>query len=175
MGANDGQRQPLCQLARAARVVDVGVGEPDLFERDAQTLDFCEQHIQVAAGVDHGRLVGGVAPDEGAVLLKRGNGDGEVAEHAALQFLSTEGENTKEGSDSGGDAQICTSQRVKCLPSTGRIPVRVLSNPPGYVARKAPSETVEKGSAVARHAPFFCTRGFGPPRCSKLSPLCSPQ
>src|SRR3989344_2952573 len=72
---------PLCPLARAARVVDVGVGEPDLFEREVKTFYFSEQHLQVAAGVDHGGFVGGVAPDEGAVLLERGDGDGEVVEH----------------------------------------------------------------------------------------------
>lgn len=81
VGANDGQREPLCQLARAARVVDVGVGEPDLFEREVKTFYFSEQHLQVAAGVDHGGFVGGVAPDEGAVLLESGDGDGEVVEH----------------------------------------------------------------------------------------------
>ena len=81
VGADDGQRQALGQFARAARVIDVRVGEPDLFEREVKTFYLSEQHLQVAAGVDHGGFVGGVAPYERAVLLERGDGDGEVAEH----------------------------------------------------------------------------------------------
>ncbi len=79
--ADDGQGQALGQLARAARMVDVGVREPDLFEREAQARDFAEQGVEVAPGVDDGGLQGGVAPDDGAVLLERGDGDGEVLEH----------------------------------------------------------------------------------------------
>ncbi len=81
MGPDDGQRQPFGQLARATCVIDVRVGEPDLFEREVKTFYLSEQHLQVAAGVDHGGFVGGVAPYERAVLLERGDGDGEVAEH----------------------------------------------------------------------------------------------
>ena len=83
MRANDGQRQPLCKLARAARMVDVRVREPDLFEREAQPCNGGQQGVQVAARVHHGGLVCGVTPDNGAVLLEGGDGDGEVAEHVS--------------------------------------------------------------------------------------------
>ena len=36
---------------------------------------------EIAARVDDGGLAGGIAPDDGAVLRKRGDGNGVVAEH----------------------------------------------------------------------------------------------
>ena len=83
--ADDGQREPLCQLACAARVVDVGVGEPDGLQVQTQALDFGQQPIQIAAGVDDGGVPGLVAPDEGAVLLELGDGNGEVVEHQSVK------------------------------------------------------------------------------------------
>lgn len=79
---HDGQPQTRGQFARAPRMVDVCVREPDLRQREAQALHLGQQHLQVAPWVDHSGLLRGIAPDEGAVLLKRGNWDGEVAEHA---------------------------------------------------------------------------------------------
>ena len=79
---NDGQRQPLGQLAGAASMVDVGVGEPDLLKLQSQARHLGQEQVQVAAGVDHRGLSGGVVPDQGAVLFKRGDRNREVAEHA---------------------------------------------------------------------------------------------
>ena len=81
--ANDGQLQPLGQLAGAAGVVDMGVGQPDLFERKAQALHLAQHPVQVATGVDNRRVQRLVAPDQRAILLKRGDGDDEIAQHGA--------------------------------------------------------------------------------------------
>ena len=78
--ADDGQAQPRAQLGRATGVVDVGVGEPDLLQVDAQLLHRRLDARQVATGVDDGGLLRGIAPDDGAVLRERGDGDGVVAE-----------------------------------------------------------------------------------------------
>jgi len=86
---HDGQRQPLGQFARAARMVDVGVGQPDLVEREAQALHFRQQHVEVTAGVNDGGFARGVAPEDGAVLLESGDGDGEVVEHGWGLFVAT--------------------------------------------------------------------------------------
>jgi hypothetical protein len=48
--ADDGQAQPLRQLARAARVVDVGVREPDGLQVQAQALRFGQQQIESPPG-----------------------------------------------------------------------------------------------------------------------------
>ena len=80
MWPDDGQLQSLGQLARAAGVVDVRVREPDLAEREPQALDFCQQ-VEIAARVDDGGLAGGIAPDDGTVLLEGRDGNGEVAQH----------------------------------------------------------------------------------------------
>ena len=81
MRPDDGQAQALGQVLRSRRMVHMGMGNPDLFERHAQTFGCCNQKIQIAAGIDDGRLVGLVAPNNRAVLLERGNGDSFVVEH----------------------------------------------------------------------------------------------
>src|SRR5256885_12313868 len=81
MGADDGQLLCIGQLARAACVVYVGVREPDGLERQAQALYLPADLLQVAARVDDGGFHGLVAPDQRAVLLEGGDGDGVVLEH----------------------------------------------------------------------------------------------
>jgi hypothetical protein len=81
--ADDGQAQPLGQLTGSASVVDVGVGEPDLFQLQTQSRHLFKQQVEVATGVDDRRLPGLVAPDQGTVLRKGGDGHSEVAEHGA--------------------------------------------------------------------------------------------
>ena len=56
-------------------MVDVRVGEPDLAECESPSLDFGQQRVQVAARINDGGLPGGVAPDNGAVLLERRDGE----------------------------------------------------------------------------------------------------
>lgn len=82
MRPNDGDAQCSRQHACGASMVDVGMGEPDGFESDAQFLGGGLNAIQVAAGIDDGGVQGVAAPDERAVLFKRGDGDGQVFQHA---------------------------------------------------------------------------------------------
>jgi len=84
--AFDGQAERARQRAGGAGVVDVRVREPDLLEREAELLHGGEQHLDVAAGVDHGGLVRGVVPDQRAVLLEGCDGDGAVAEAHGRQW-----------------------------------------------------------------------------------------
>lgn len=81
MRADDGQAQPPGQLTGATRVVDVGVGQPDLSKLQTQALNLFEQQVEVAARVDDRCLQRLVAPDQGAILGKGGDGHSEVAEH----------------------------------------------------------------------------------------------
>ena len=86
--SDDGHIEPLRQLPGAAGVVDMGMGEPDLFELEAQPIDLCQQVVQIPARVDHGGLLGVLVPDQGAVLLKGRDGDGEVGEHGGAGEVS---------------------------------------------------------------------------------------
>ena len=52
-------------------MIDMAVGQPDLFHGDTGLLDRFQNLRHIAAGVDHDRLLGGLAPDDGAVLLKQ--------------------------------------------------------------------------------------------------------
>ncbi len=85
--ANDGQLQQLGQVGRGAGVVQVAVGDPDLLQRNAQALDGVQQQIHVATRVDDGGAALFIAPDDGAVLLEGGNGDGLVVQHGGARRL----------------------------------------------------------------------------------------
>jgi hypothetical protein len=78
---HDGQAQRAGQLIRAARVVNVRVGQPDLFQRQTESLDLGQQARQVATRIDYGGLHRFVAPHDGTVLGKRGHGNGVVLQH----------------------------------------------------------------------------------------------
>lgn len=54
-----------------AHMVQMTMGEEDGTHPDALTLDFGQQTLDLAAGVDHHRLGRVGAPDQGAVLLER--------------------------------------------------------------------------------------------------------
>lgn len=73
--------QLLSQVGRARCVVHVTVGDPDLFELEAQALDGAQQQVKVAAGIYNSRLMGLIVPDQGTVLLEGGDGDGLVLKH----------------------------------------------------------------------------------------------
>lgn len=81
MGPDDGQAQLLGQVGGGTCVVDVGVGEPNLFQPDTELLAGVLQHGQIATGVDDGGLVRFIAPNDGTVLLEGGDGDGLVLQH----------------------------------------------------------------------------------------------
>jgi hypothetical protein len=63
----------------------VRVGEPDGLERQAALLDGGFQHGDVATWVDQGGFMGGVAPDQRAVLLEGGAGEGLAEEHGGAR------------------------------------------------------------------------------------------
>jgi hypothetical protein len=67
--------QRVAQGDGAARVVDVAVGQQDLLDLDAGLGDRLADAVDVAAGVDHGAALGGVVPQDRAVLLERGHRD----------------------------------------------------------------------------------------------------
>jgi hypothetical protein len=65
-------------------VVDVGVRDPNLRECDAQLFASAFKQVQITAGVNDRGLHGFITPYDRAVLLKRGNGNGFVMEHAEM-------------------------------------------------------------------------------------------
>jgi hypothetical protein len=79
MRALDRHLQRVAQLGRAADMVDMAVGQPDLFHGDVGLLDRGLNFRNVAAGVDHDGLFGGFAPDQGAVLLEQRHRDDDSA------------------------------------------------------------------------------------------------
>jgi hypothetical protein len=93
--ADDGQLQLARQRAGAAGVVDVGMGQQDLRQRQLAGLDRRTDARQIAAGVDDGGLQSLVAPDQAAVLREGGDGDGLVTQHAAQWLLATQCRKTK--------------------------------------------------------------------------------
>jgi hypothetical protein len=84
MRADDWQAKSGREFLGAARMVDVGMGQPDLFQRQPQLTDGVEQQVQVATGIDDGGLEGFVAPDKRAVLLESGDRNGQIAKHEKL-------------------------------------------------------------------------------------------
>ena len=85
--ADDGDGKFLGKRADGADVVDVGVGEPELFELHAEFCRFGFNACGFAAGVDGGGFFGVAAPEDGAVLFKGGDRDGVVAEHGVGEGL----------------------------------------------------------------------------------------
>ena len=79
MRALDRHLQRIAQFGRAADMVDMAVGQPDLLDGDAGLLDRLEDLRHVAAGVDHHGLLAGLVPDDGAVLLEQRHGDDDRA------------------------------------------------------------------------------------------------
>ena len=55
--------------------------DPNLLKRDTEFLAPIEQHVQVTTWIDDGATHGFIAPNDGAVLLERGDGNGFVLEH----------------------------------------------------------------------------------------------
>ncbi len=81
--ADDRDAECVCQRAGAAHMVDVSVGEPDVARCDAEFVQRRFNARGFAARVNDGGLFGFAAPDDGAVLLERGDGEGVVVEHGA--------------------------------------------------------------------------------------------
>ena len=67
----DGQAQVLRQHSRLAAVIDMAMGDEDLFQLHARLRDIGLQHVEIAARIDQRRLVRGGAPDQRTILLQR--------------------------------------------------------------------------------------------------------
>jgi hypothetical protein len=61
-------------------VVDVAVGQQQLFELDAQAGGRGDQSLNVAAGVDQRALHGLGAPEQAAILFEGSDGDDAIVE-----------------------------------------------------------------------------------------------
>ena len=71
----DRHAEPFSQLRRAAGMVDMPVRQQDFFRRHAQLLNGRDDARNFAARIDNRRLAGFLAPENGAVLLKRRHGN----------------------------------------------------------------------------------------------------
>ena len=71
--------QRVAQIGGAADMIDMAMGQPDLFDRHVGLLDRGLNLVDVAAGVDHHGFFGGFAPDQRAVLLEQRDGNDEGA------------------------------------------------------------------------------------------------
>jgi hypothetical protein len=83
---NDGQIQIARQEGRSACVINVRMGEPNLLEFQTPLLDLRQDQIQVAAWIDHGRLLSLIVPNQGAILLERCDRDGLVLKNAGISI-----------------------------------------------------------------------------------------
>ena len=70
-------------------MVDMRMRDPNLLKRDAELLAPIEQHVQVTTWIDDGATHGFIAPNDGAVLLERGDGNGFVLEHVETVSVLT--------------------------------------------------------------------------------------
>ena len=72
----------------APGMVDVAMGDEDLLDAQALALQCCQDAVDVTTRVDHRGAPGFLAPEYGAVLLERGDGDDDVA-HGGIPDLRT--------------------------------------------------------------------------------------
>jgi sRNA-binding regulator protein Hfq len=84
--SHDGQIQIARQDGRATRVIDVRMGQPNLFEFQAPLLDLRQDQVEVTTWIDHGSLLGLIVPNQRAVLLKRRDRNGLVLKHAGISM-----------------------------------------------------------------------------------------
>jgi len=68
-------------------MVDVAMRQQDLLQRQPFALNRLEQALDLATRVDQGRLAGVGTPQQGAVLLKRGDGKNPVLQDTSLQTV----------------------------------------------------------------------------------------
>jgi len=71
------------ELHGSAHVVDVSVGDDDLFDLQVVLADEGEDVFDVVAGVDDHGFVGGLVADDGAVALQRADGE-DFVDHGSI-------------------------------------------------------------------------------------------
>ena len=87
MRALDGHAGAARELGGGGGVVEVAVGEQDALERQALVLEHLLHPLEVAAGIDDGGAARALAPEDGAVLLERGDGnDGDLHDGDMITF-----------------------------------------------------------------------------------------
>jgi len=67
--------EPVSQLRRPARMIDMAMGEKNLFDRHLRLFDSLEDALDISAGIDYGADMGIDVPNQRAILLKRGDGN----------------------------------------------------------------------------------------------------
>ena len=65
----DGKVEAFREFGDAAGMIDMSMGNEDFLQRHAVLFDRAQDVVQIAAGIDHRRLVRFGAPQDGAVLL----------------------------------------------------------------------------------------------------------
>ena len=86
----DGRAGEVFELERAADVVDVGVGDEDLLELQAEVRDAAVDAADLVAGVDDDSLGGFFVAEQGAVALQRTDGEG-LENHEDILAISEQG------------------------------------------------------------------------------------
>ena len=72
----DGRAGEALELERAADVVDVGVGDEDLLEVEAEAGEAAMDAGDLVAGIDDDGLAGCLVAEDGAVAVQRADGKG---------------------------------------------------------------------------------------------------
>lgn len=77
--ADDGHAQPFHQIHAGTHMIQMTVGQEDALRHQLQSGDEGQDPLRFAAWIDDGGTPGALAPEERAVLLKRGDGkDAEI-------------------------------------------------------------------------------------------------
>ena len=82
----DGSAGEALELERAANVVNVGVGDEDLLELEAEGVETAGDAVDLVAGVDDDGLAGFLIAQDGAVAFQRADGEG-LDDHEAIVVL----------------------------------------------------------------------------------------
>ena len=80
----DGCAGELFEALRSGDVIDVGVGDDDLLDRELMLLERADDAGDVVAGIDHDGLVGDFIAEDGAVALERAY-DEDFVDHGFLR------------------------------------------------------------------------------------------
>ena len=83
----DGCAREGAELHGSAYVVDVGMGDDDLFDVEIVLADDSEQVFDVVAGIDDHGFAGGLVADDGAVALQRADGE-DFVDHGSIVAVS---------------------------------------------------------------------------------------
>ncbi len=89
----DGRAGEGLEMFGAGDVIDVGVGDDDLFDGEGVLGEHGEDAAEVRAGVDDDGLLGGFVAEDGAVALERADGE-DFVDHGIMVGNATAGPST---------------------------------------------------------------------------------